>query len=149
MIWCNCYTVLKTLLLNIFRNYCSIFVFCVSNLVFDIGNTINQLSKKNCYLFIVFYKPVWYLKWSDSKTFWITSSVFLPFPIFMLSLFECITHSSPVSLKEKKVFAIVNWNFYSYFSINYIFWDYLQNLLSMAKTYAKPCQTSKINIYNI
>ena len=31
--------------------------------------------------------------------------------IFMLLLFECITHSSPLSIEEIKLFAIVNWIF--------------------------------------
>ena len=32
--------------------------------------------------------------------------------ISMLSLFECIIRSSPVSLEEVKLIAIVNWIFY-------------------------------------
>ena len=51
----------------------------------------------------------WYLLRSDSKRSWITSSALSIIMISMLSLYECITHSSSISLEEIKLIAIVIW----------------------------------------
>ena len=51
----------------------------------------------------------WYLLRSDSKGSSITSSASSIIMISMLSLYECITHSSSISLEEIKLIAIVIW----------------------------------------
>ena len=75
--------------------------------------------------FIDVSNPIWYLLRSDSKRSFITSSVFPWIKISELSLFECITRSSSVSLEEVKLIANCYLNFPR------IFWDYLWCLSSM------------------
>ena len=49
---------------------------------------------------------------SESKSSFINSSASLLIMISMLSLFESITRSSPLSMEEIKLFPIVNWVFH-------------------------------------
>ena len=66
-------------------------------------------SKANLPPFIDVANPIWYLEKSALKTSFITSSALTM--ISILSLFECITCSSAFYLKERKLIAIVSWNF--------------------------------------
>ena len=52
--------------------------------------------------------PTWYLLRSDLKSFSVTSSGLSLIMISMLSLFQCITNSSQLSLEEIKLIATVN-----------------------------------------
>ena len=54
-------------------------------------------------------KLFWYLFWSDLKIFSINLSASSLNMISILSLFECITHSSSLCLEEIKLIAIVYW----------------------------------------
>ena len=56
--------------------------------------------------------PIWYLHSSDSKRSSINSSALSLIMISLLSLFECITRSSSLPLKEIKLIAIVNLGFH-------------------------------------
>ena len=69
--------------------------------------------------FIDVSNPIWYLLRSDSKRSFITSSVFPWIKISELSLFECITRSSSVSLEEVKLIANCYLNFPRFFEIIY------------------------------
>ena len=61
---------------------------------------------------LINYKLFWYLFLRDSESLSINSSASSLIMISMLSLFECITSSSSLSIEEIKLFAIVNWIFY-------------------------------------
>ena len=63
-------------------------------------------------LLFVNSKSFWYLFLSQSKSCFITSSASTLIMIYMLSLFEWMAHSSSLSIKEMKLFAIVNWIFH-------------------------------------
>ena len=67
--------------------------------------------------------PFWCLERSDWKKTSKSSSALSLTIISMLSLFECITHPSSLSLEEIKSIAIVTWIFH-------VFGDYL-SLLSV------------------
>ena len=67
--------------------------------------------KKNSLLFID-SKLFGCLVLSESKSYFITSSALSLIIISMLSLFECITRSSSLSIEEIKLFAIVHWIFH-------------------------------------
>ena len=66
-------------------------------------------AKTNSPPFINISFPIRHLERSDGKKSSITSSAFSLLMIYMLSLFEHITCSSSLPLKEKKLIAIVNW----------------------------------------
>ena len=70
-------------------------------------NTIKDLTT----IFPMMF-PIWYLHSSDSKRSSINSSALSLIMISLLSLFECITRSSSLPLKEIKLIAIVNWGFH-------------------------------------
>ena len=53
-----------------------------------------------------------YLFLSESKSSFITLSALSFIMISMLSIFECITRSSSLSMKKLKLIAIVNWIFH-------------------------------------
>ena len=53
-----------------------------------------------------------YLFLSESKSSFITLSALSFIMISMLSIFECITRSSSLSMKKIKLIAIVNWIFH-------------------------------------
>ena len=53
-------------------------------------------------------KLIWYLFLSESKSLFITLCPSSLLTIFMLSLFECITSSSSLSMEEIKLFAIAD-----------------------------------------
>ena len=67
-----------------------------SNLLYDIYNTINEHNQRQNVLLI------------DLKISSITSSASSLIMISMISLFECITRSSSLSIEAIKLFAIVN-----------------------------------------
>ena len=67
--------------------------------------------KTNLLLFIDSSKLFWYLFWGDLKNSSIKSSALSLTIISMLSLFECVRHSSSLPLEELKLFAIVHVNF--------------------------------------
>ena len=67
-----------------------------SKLLYDIYNTINEHNWKQNALLI------------DLKISSITSSASSLIMISMISLFECITRSSSLSIEAIKLFAIVN-----------------------------------------
>ena len=52
---------------------------------------------------------IWYLERSSSRSYLVTSFTLSYVITFVLSLFQCITCSSSVSLEEIKLTAIVNW----------------------------------------
>ena len=54
-------------------------------------------------------KLFWYIFLSESKSSFITSSASLLIMISILSPFECIIHSSSLSMEEIKLFDIFNW----------------------------------------
>ena len=56
--------------------------------------------------------PFWYLDRSDWKSSCITSSALSLIIISMLSPFECMTHSSSLSLDDIKLIVIVYWIFH-------------------------------------
>ena len=60
---------------------------------------------------IDFSNPSWYFSVSGLRSSSVTSLALLLIMISTLSLFECITHSSSLSLEEIKLIAIVNWFF--------------------------------------
>ena len=62
--------------------------------------------------FIVLSNPIWYLERCDWKGSSKTSSALSLIMIFILSLFECITLCSSVSLWGTKLTGIVNWIFH-------------------------------------
>ena len=57
-------------------------------------------------------KFFWYLFLSESKSSFLTLTASSLIMISMLSIFECITCFLGLSMKEIKVFAIINWIFY-------------------------------------
>ena len=71
-------------------------------------NTIKIKSLPLIYL----SNPTGYLLRSDSKCSSVILSALSYIMNSMLSLFECITHSSSLSLEVIKLTAIVNWIFY-------------------------------------
>ena len=81
------------------------------NLFCDVCNTINEHnSRQTHYLSLITnYFDVWL---NESKSYFITSSASSLMMISMLSLFECTTCSSSLSMEEIKLFVIVNWIFY-------------------------------------
>ena len=78
-----------------------------SDLFYDIYNTITEHNQRQThYLSLI---PNYFdIFLSESKSCFITSSASLLILISILSLFECITRSSSVSMEEIKLFAIVN-----------------------------------------
>ena len=55
------------------------------------------------------FKLSWYVYLKDSKSYFMTSSASSLIIISILSLFECITCFSSLSMEEIKLFAIANW----------------------------------------
>ena len=91
-------------------------IFMISHdLFYDIYNTITEHNRRQTqYLSSVPFisaKLLWYLVLSESKSS-ITSSASSIIMISILSLFECITRSSSLSIKKIKLFAVANWIFH-------------------------------------
>ena len=78
----------------------------------DLSYDIWTQSKIKSLPFIDVSNPIWYLERSDLKSSTIISSALNLIMISMLSLLECITHSSSVSLEDKNITYIVNWIFH-------------------------------------
>ena len=64
-------------------------------------------QKQNHYLSFDVSNTIWYLEKSDWESFSVTSSALPLILISMLSLFECTTLFSSLSLEEIKLFALV------------------------------------------
>ena len=80
------------------------------DLFYDVFNTITEHNLRQILPFID-SKLFWYLFLSESKSYFIASSASSLIMISMLSIFECITPSSSLSMEEITLFAIVNWIF--------------------------------------
>ena len=79
-----------------------------SDLLQDIYDTINDYDKRQNSVHFIDSKLFCYLFLSESKISFVTLSDSPLIIISMLSHFECITHSSTLSMEEIKLFAIVN-----------------------------------------
>ena len=83
----------------------------VWNLLYDICNTsIELIQKIKSHRLIHVSKFTWNLEQSYLKSSSIT--LFAQCVNFILSLLECITHSSSTSFEEINLIAIVNWVFH-------------------------------------
>ena len=87
-------------------------IHCVWNLFYGNNATNKHNQNMKSLPFIESSNPILCLQTNDWKSSYITSSSLSVIIISTLSLFECITPSSSLSLKDTRLIAILLWVFH-------------------------------------
>ena len=103
-----CYLFIDRIYYCIFFPISRIYIWYLAIWIYFVTFIIQWINKDKITTF-EWFQIFWYLFFSKWKSFVITSSASSLIMISILSLFECITCCSLLSMEKIKLFVIVNW----------------------------------------